>query len=66
MKIKRAGRRAPVVLARGPGSSRKAAQTRAALADAEVLSEPLPGPMLVLLSRLHRSEQLQSEEDERG
>lgn len=66
MKIKRAGRRAPVVLARRPGSSRKGAQSKAALIDTEVLSEPLPGPMLVLLSRLHRSERPRTDEDEPG
>jgi hypothetical protein len=66
MKIKRAGRRAPVVLARRPGTGRASAQTKSALIDLEALSEPLPGPMLVLLSRLHRTERPRTDEDERS
>ncbi|WP_342148195.1 hypothetical protein [Methylorubrum sp. SB2] len=48
-------RRPPVVVKQEPRSARRRAQ-RAPLLDAGALEAPLPGPLLVLLSRLHRAE----------
>ncbi|GJD33004.1 hypothetical protein PMNALOAF_4285 [Methylobacterium adhaesivum] len=56
MKIKRIGGRTPVVMAEKSKSRRRLARGRDGIHDPEVLTAPLPGPMLVLLSRLHRSE----------
>ncbi|WP_244472972.1 MULTISPECIES: hypothetical protein [unclassified Methylobacterium] len=46
-------------------SRRRLARGRAGILDAEALTAPVPGPMLVLLSRLHRSETSLRDEDER-
>lgn len=46
-------------------SRRRLARGRAGILDAEALTAPVPGPMLVLLNRLHRSETSLRDEDER-
>ncbi|WP_244014292.1 hypothetical protein [Methylobacterium sp. J-068] len=66
MKIRRTGGRTPVVLAEKSKARRRLARERGIFTDAETLTGPLPGSMLVLLSRLHRSEHAVSDEDERG
>jgi hypothetical protein len=66
MKIRRTGGRTPVVLAEKSKARRRLARERGVFTDAETLTGPLPGPMLVLLSRLHRSERVPAEEEERG
>ncbi|SFL43343.1 hypothetical protein [Methylorubrum salsuginis] len=48
-------RRAPVVVKQEPRPDRRR-PGRPALLDAGALEAPLPGPLLVLLSRLHRAE----------
>lgn len=65
MKIKRTGARTPVVMAEMSKSRRRLARGRAGILDAEALTAPVPGPMLVLLNRLHRSETSLRDEDER-
>ena len=64
MKIRRAGGRTPVVLAEKSKARRRLVRERGGFTDAETLTGPLPGPMLVLLSRLHRSERRLFDEDE--
>ena len=54
MKSSRSGRRAPVVLSQKPAARRR--RGRDSLLGAEALEAPLPGQLLILLSRLHRSE----------
>lgn len=66
MKIRRAGGRTPVVLAEKSKARRRLVRERGGFTDAETLTGPLPGPMLVLLSRLHRSERSPAEDEERG
>ena len=53
-------RRPPIVVKQEPSSGRRA--HRAALLDAGALEAPLQGPLLVLLSRLHRAEARPGEE----
>lgn len=55
MKIKRNGARTPVVMVEKP-RGRRPLQTRGNWAEPDAVTGPLPGQMLVLLSRLHRSE----------
>ncbi|MGU3361639.1 hypothetical protein ACLBWX_15005 [Methylobacterium sp. M6A4_1b] len=66
MKIRRTGGRTPVVLAEKSKARRRLARERGVFSDAEPLTGPMPGPMLVLLSRLHRSERPLRDEDEYG
>ncbi|KAB1076815.1 hypothetical protein F6X53_21345 [Methylobacterium soli] len=54
MTSSRSGRRAPVVLSQISASRRR--QGRASVLGADALDAPLPGPLLILLSRLHRAE----------
>ncbi len=56
MVTKKAGRKAPVVLASGVPSRRRRKRERGETFDAQALSAPVPGQLLVLLSRLHRTE----------
>jgi len=65
MKIKRSGGRTPVVMAEKSRSRRRLARGREGILDPETLTGPLPGSMLVLLSRLHRSEVSRHDEDDR-
>lgn len=58
MKRRKAARRASVVLT-GPRASRRKAATRASPLSKDALDVPVPGSLLVLLSRLHRSESKQ-------
>lgn len=55
MPPKSARRRPPIVVKQEPRHDRRRTQ-RAPLLDAGALEAPLPGPLLVLLSRLHRAE----------
>ncbi len=48
-------RRSPVVVKREPRPDRRRT-TRADILAPDALEAPLPGPLLVLLSRLHRAE----------
>ncbi|MDV2984301.1 UNVERIFIED_CONTAM: hypothetical protein Q9R58_08295 [Methylobacteriaceae bacterium AG10] len=48
-------RRSPVIVKREPRSDRRRAASVDILAP-DTLEAPLPGPLLVLLSRLHRAE----------
>ncbi|TXM79058.1 hypothetical protein FV218_00945 [Methylobacterium sp. WL69] len=66
MKIKRPGGRTPVVMAEMSKSRRRLARGREGILDAEALTAPLPGSMLVLLSRLHRSETRLREDEDRS
>ncbi|MDB5644673.1 MAG: hypothetical protein JWQ05_342 [Methylobacterium sp.] len=66
MKIRRAGGKTPVVLAKTSNARRRLVRERGGFTDAELLTGPLPGPMLVLLSRLHRSERTPREDEDRG
>lgn len=66
MKIRRTGGRTPVVLAEKSKARRRLVRDRGLFSDAETLMGPLPGSMLVLLSRLHRSERSPSEDEDRG
>lgn len=52
---KKSGRKAPVVLASGLSLRRRRRRGRAEMLDAQSLAAPVPGALLVLLSRLHRS-----------
>lgn len=61
MPPKSARRRAPIVVKQEPRPHRRRAH-RAPLLDAGALEAPLPGPLLVLLSRLHRAETRPGEE----
>lgn len=45
---------------------RRLVRERGGFTDAETLTGPMPGPMLVLLSRLHRSERPPLDDEERG
>jgi hypothetical protein len=59
MTSSRSGRRAPVVLSQISASRRRQGRASVLGADmlgADALDAPLPGPLLILLSRLHRSE----------
>lgn len=64
MKNNRIGRRGPVVLAEKPSAQRRRLSGREGVLDAEALVAPVPGPLLVLLSRLHRSEPTPGDRDE--
>jgi hypothetical protein len=64
MKIKRTGGRTPVVMAEKLRSRRRLARGREGILDPETLTAPLPGSMLVLLSRLHRSEMIGRDEED--
>ncbi|NEU13284.1 hypothetical protein G3T14_14255 [Methylobacterium sp. BTF04] len=66
MRIKRTGGRTPVVIAKAPKGRRRLLRPRGGLAEAEALTGPLPGSMLVLLSRLHRSERPPIEDEEQS
>ncbi|KQP42323.1 hypothetical protein ASF49_00205 [Methylobacterium sp. Leaf104] len=66
MKIRRTGGRTPVVLAEKSKARRRLVRERGVFSDAETLTGPMPGSMLVLLSRLHRSERPLRDEDEHG
>lgn len=66
MKIRRTGGRTPVVLAGKSKARRRLARERGIFSDADTLTGPMPGPMLVLLSRLHRTERPSLDEEERG
>ena len=66
MKIRRTGGRTPVVLAEKSKARRRLVRERGGFTDAETLTGPLPGSMLVLLSRLHRSERPHLDDEERG
>jgi len=46
-------------------SRRRLARGRAGILDPEALTAPMPGSMLVLLSRLHRSETSRREDTRR-
>lgn len=50
-----ARRRAPIVVKQEPRPDRRRS-VRSPILDAGALEAPLPGPLLVLLSRLHRAE----------
>ncbi|MBD8908428.1 hypothetical protein [Methylorubrum zatmanii] len=50
-----ARRRSPIVVPREPRPDRRRA-SNADILDPGALEAPLPGPLLVLLSRLHRAE----------
>ncbi|KQP61421.1 MULTISPECIES: hypothetical protein [unclassified Methylobacterium] len=65
MTNKKAGRKASVVLA--PGLSlrrRRGRKTGMETLGAQALAAPVPGPLLVLLSRLHRREDVSHDEAE--
>jgi len=66
MKIRRTGGRTPVVLAEKSRARRRLVRERGGFTDPEILTGPLPGTMLVLLSRLHRSEQPPVEDETVG
>ena len=53
---KKSGRKAPVVLAKGLSLRRRRKRGRVEMLDAQALAAPVPGTLLVLLSRLHRCE----------
>ncbi|KAB1072096.1 hypothetical protein [Methylobacterium planeticum] len=59
MTSSRSGRRAPVVLSQKQAARRR--RGREGALGAEALDAPLPGPLLVLLSRLHRAEHARPE-----
>lgn len=66
MKIRRTGGRTPVVLAEKSKARRRLVRERGGFVDAETLTGPLPGSMLVLLSRLHRSERSAVDDEDLG
>lgn len=56
MTNKKSGRKAPVRLASGLSLRRRRKGGRVEVLDAQALAAPVPGSLLVLLSRLHRRE----------
>ncbi|WP_336486423.1 hypothetical protein [Methylobacterium nigriterrae] len=65
MKTRRSGRNGPIVLT-GKPKARRPARGREDVLGAGALEAPLPGRLLVLLSRLHRAETARPDEDEAG
>lgn len=64
MKIKRNGAKTPVVMVENRRGRRRLLQTRGDWAEPDAVTGPLPGQMLVLLSRLHRSERPRSDDED--
>lgn len=54
---KKSGPKAPVVLAPGLSLQRRRKRERGENLDVQALTAPVPGTLLVLLSRLHRREE---------
>lgn len=54
---KKSGPKAPVVLASGLSLRRQRRRERGETLDVQALTAPVPGTLLVLLSRLHRREE---------